>query len=223
MVEVGAGYGEWVVRAFRALQRHHQHQLPFRAVAVEADPVHFNWMRLNFADNGLPPAESQLIHAAVTDKPGDLFLVVGSPEGHDAPNQWYGQAVSWADDVAGDGGDYGGFKAIRHANGWRSIRVPAITLADAINDLDRIDFLHLDIQGQELAALSSSIEQVGRTTRRVHVDTHSREIDQGLYDLLSHHGWECIRRYGWRSSHDTPHGTIQFQDGIQGWTHPRLG
>src|SRR4029453_17127410 len=75
MVELGAGYGEWVVRAFRALRRQHQN-LPFRAVAVEADPVHFEWMRLNLADNGLLPSQHKLIHAAVTDKPGDLFFVI---------------------------------------------------------------------------------------------------------------------------------------------------
>ena len=51
MIELGAGYGRWLVRAATALQQ--VKDLPFQLIGVEAEPQHFKWLLQHFKDNGL--------------------------------------------------------------------------------------------------------------------------------------------------------------------------
>jgi hypothetical protein len=74
MMELGAGYGRWAIRAGRvvALQR----QIPFHLVAVEAEPQHFKWLQQHLRDNEIDPREHTLLNAAVSDRPGkSLFYI----------------------------------------------------------------------------------------------------------------------------------------------------
>jgi hypothetical protein len=52
MVELGAGYGRWLV-AGAMLARRLRPGLPVKLIGVEAEQVHFAWMRRHFIDNGL--------------------------------------------------------------------------------------------------------------------------------------------------------------------------
>src|SRR5690349_6150133 len=50
MVEVGAGYGRWLVRAAVALRR--INPMPCLLVGIEAEPTHFQWIKDHMLDNG---------------------------------------------------------------------------------------------------------------------------------------------------------------------------
>ena len=77
MIELGAGMGRWAVRAASAV-RHYNPNLPFRLIAVEAEPTHFEWMRLHFADNDVDPNQHSLLYAAVSDVPRRSFVLRGN-------------------------------------------------------------------------------------------------------------------------------------------------
>jgi hypothetical protein len=96
MIELGAGMGRWSVRAALAA-RQFKPRMPFRLIAVEADPVHFDWLRWHFLDNGLDPKEHRLINAAVSDTPGVVQPCIRGPIGGNCdlrPNEWYGQFLT---------------------------------------------------------------------------------------------------------------------------------
>ena len=49
MLELGAGYGRWAVRAATALRRRGIQQC--HLVAVEPEPLHFRWLQQHLCDN----------------------------------------------------------------------------------------------------------------------------------------------------------------------------
>src|SRR5690349_2905170 len=74
MAELGAGFGRWAVRAaFAAIQ---QQKKSYRLITVEAEPTHAQWLLTHFLDNRLDPAAHTLLHAAITEKPGEIPIYV---------------------------------------------------------------------------------------------------------------------------------------------------
>lgn len=220
LIELGAAFGVWSVRAALAARRHAP--LAVRLIAVEADPIHFEWMKLHFADNGIDPRGHTLIHAAVAGSGRDLPFLVRSPHGAERPNTWFGQALGdWAGKVVDrDVGKYGGRPIRLHENGWGSIAVPHITLDEILRGVGRADFLHLDIQGMEYEVLESAADAVTSKVRRVLIATHNRKIDEDLKSLLAPRGWKCTAAYPCGETSETPWGPMSFTDGVQIWVNP---
>ena len=159
MIELGAGYGLWSVRAALAIEQ--LRPRPVHLIAVEADPIHFEWLKQHFADNGIDAAKHTLIRAAISGRETPLPFLIGTPSGAERPHEWYGQALAdWAGQVVDpEAGCYGGFPVSIHENGWRSIEPPSVvTLAGILAKLDHVDFLDLDIQGAEYEVLRSDVE-----------------------------------------------------------------
>jgi FkbM family methyltransferase len=226
MIELGAGYGRWAVRAAFAAQQYDP-KLRCHVIAVEAEPTVYGWMRQHFLHNGLKPRRHTLVHAAVTDEPGRVEFNIGGPRGgpYDLPpNAWYGQFLAKGRTAFGEprtAGKYCGFKVQLYENGWRSIRIPGITLASILKKLDRVDLIDLDIEGQELASLTSVAADLDTKVKRLHIGTHGKEIEAGLRELLSAHGWQCRADYSLFSTSETPWGPISFENGVQSWVNPR--
>jgi len=227
MVELGAGFGRWVVRAAFAVKQHHA-SMPCRLIAVEAEPLMYQWMRMHFEDNSVDPTRHRLIHAASSGECGHALFYVGGPRGGawDLPtNKWYGQCLAKDYDVSGEyekDGEYQGFPVRLHKSGWRSIQVPSVTLKELMSDVSRVDFLDMDIEGQELPVVRSSIVEMDAKVKRVHIGTHSPEIEAELRDILSKHGWCSLRDYPIATRQETPWGPIEFGNGVQSWVNPRL-
>jgi FkbM family methyltransferase len=223
MIELGAGTGRWAVRAASALRQHNP-KLPFRLIAVEAEPLHFEWMRLHFADNGIDPDQHSLIHGALSDAPGEVSFYVSDSTGNVGANGWYGQALTkdYEVDVQVEEAPYAKYQVRRHATGTKSITVPAITLASILDGLSEVDLIDSDLQGVELAVVRSCIHQLDAKVKRLHIGTHSAEIETGLRQLLTSHGWRCLADYASTSLEQTPWGPIEFQDGSQSWVNPSL-
>jgi FkbM family methyltransferase len=227
MLDLGASYGRWSVRAALAVRQYHPN-LPFHLIAVEAEPLAFQWMALHFRDNGINPAEHRLMHAAVCEIPRDVLYYVRGPQNgrfDHGPDAWSGQRITKDYDVNSksvDEGRYCGFKVKRHASGWRSVSVPTVTLAHLLRDLDRVDLIDMDIEEQELPASSAAIHQLNAKVKRLHIGTHGKEIEAELRQLLSLHGWDCLADYSLFSTSETPWGVISFENGVQSWVNPRF-
>ena len=207
MAALGAGWGRWLVAgAFAAKQFG---DLPFRLIGVEAEPTHFKWMQEHFSDNGIDPADHELIEAAAAGRSGQAWFYFGKPD------SWYGQSlihdVALERAPAANETEYNGEKA-------RLVRT--IDLTELFANYRRIDYLHMDIQGAELDVLSNAPDVLKRKVKRVLVGTHSNDIEDGLRRLFGD--------LGWRAQYDFPLNThlringaeVALGDGVQVWINP---
>jgi hypothetical protein len=203
IVYLGTGYGRWLVNAGLLARRFSR--MPF-LVGVEAEDTHFSWLKQHLSDNEISSAEQRLFHAPIGGGRQDVPFTLGHAE------EWYGQSVLPSTDY--------GF------GNWPNARVElrrSITLEDAIGDLSAVDLLDLDIQGMEREVVSSSIEFITGHVRRLHIGTHSREIEKNLRTLMTEAGWKSRFDYGCATpNQQTPAGMVDFQDGVQSWINPHL-
>ncbi|HEY2846047.1 MAG TPA: FkbM family methyltransferase [Bryobacteraceae bacterium] len=223
MMELGAGYGRWSVRAAAVLRQ--LRDLPFHLVAVEAEPKHYRWLQQHFSDNHIDAGSSTLLRGVVAAQRGAALFYVGSPAGEaNEAASWYGQAIAGSWETVDDSHTdlYEDEKVFQLRSGWKSIRVPSFTLEEILPDAGRIDLIDLDVQGEELNVIAASIEALDRRAARLHIGTHSTDIEKGLKELLGAHGWSCIADYAGGQINATPWGAIDFVDGVQTWVNPRL-
>ena len=104
MLDLGAGFGKWVVRALYAARQYNPN-LRCHAIAVEAEPTVYGWMRKHFLHNGIKPRRHTLLHAAVADEPGKVGFCIGGPRGgpYDRPpSAWYGQFLTKGNQAFGE-------------------------------------------------------------------------------------------------------------------------
>ena len=228
MIDLGAGYGRWSVRAAYAVKQYNP-QLRCRLIAVEAGTHEFTaGCGGIFRITASASLKHELIHAAVCEQPGKVYFYIGGPRGGPfdlPPSAWYGQALTKDYEFrskAKRDGKYAGFKVYLHESGWRSIRVPSISLRTILKKLDRVDLIDLDIEGQELVTLTAAVAGLDAKVKRLHIGTHSAEIEAGLRQLLSDHGWRCLADYPLLQTSETPWGVISFGNGVQSWVNPRL-
>jgi FkbM family methyltransferase len=222
MMELGAGYGRWSVRAAAALRQ--LRPLLFRLVAVEGEPRHYRWLQQHMSDNGIPPDACTLIQGVVSDHRDDVLFYVGSPLGDtDEPASWYGQAIIHSYDSVDQPlmNAYEGRDVVRLKSGWRSVKTRSYLLRDILPETERIDLIDLDVQGEELKVIAAAIEALNRRVVRLHIGTHSHEIEAGLRELLTQQGWECKADYPCTQTNDTPWGPVQFVDGVQSWVNSK--
>ena len=222
MMELGAGYGRWSVRAAAAVRQ--LRKLPFHLVAVEGEPRHYRWLQQHMADNQITPDECTLVQGVVSDHRNDVLFYVGSPTGgSDEAASWYGQAITKEyEAVDTSNGNYEGQDVFRLKSGWTSIKTRSYLLTDILPAKDRIDLIDLDVQGEELKIISEAIKSLDQRVTRLHIGTHARDIEKGLRRLLTRHGWECKADYPCAQTNQTPWGPVAFVDGVQSWINSRL-
>src|SRR5579863_6401625 len=226
MLDLGAGFGRWSARAAYALKQYNS--LPHRLIAVEAEPVVFKWMGRHFQDNDIEATQLRVIHGAISNAPGDVLFYVGGPRGgpwDKNPDDWYGQSLTKDYDVQGEyeqDGEYHGFPVRLHKSGWRSIGVPGVSLGSLLSDLDLVDLIDMDIEGQELPSVRSTIKELDTKVKRLHIGTHGKDIEEQLRQILAAHGWHCLFDYSLFSKAETPWGTVDFENGVQSWVNPKL-
>lgn len=209
MAALGAGWGRWLVAASFAVKQFSN--VPVHLIGVEAEPTHFGWMAEHFRDNGIDPGDHDLIEAAASATRGHAWFYVGKPDA------WYGQAIVrdalLNGAVAGAEGDYGGEKA-------RVVRT--IDLTELLSRRDRIDYLHMDIQGAELEFLSGAPALLHDKVKRVLIGTHSHEIEEGLRSLFGALGWRCQYDVAMNERVRVDETIVEVGDGAQAWINPAL-
>ena len=227
MIDLGAGYGRWSVRAAYAVRQYNP-KLGCKLIAVEPEPTVYGWMQKHFKTNGVSRWRNQLIHAAVTEQPGKVHFYISGPRGgeFDKPaNAWYGQFLTKQYDLNNEtdpDGFYHGYQIHRHQSGWRSILIPGSSLRTILKPLTLVDLIDLDVEGQELITLTAAVDELDEKVKRVHIGTHSVEIEAGLREQFAQHGWRCLADYSISSTSETPWGAITFENGVQSWVNPRL-
>jgi FkbM family methyltransferase len=205
MLEGGAGWGVWGVRAAVAL-RAFDPSARYRLILVEAEPGHYESMRRHCAMNGIRRrnrrGSARFVRAALAPTAGRVRFHVG------ASDRWYGQAIA----TPGSTGPTG--------SSVETVR--ATTLARLLRRVDLVDLIHLDIQGAELDVLGSSTDTLREKVRRVHIGTHGADVEHGLRELFNGLGWQSVHDFPGGGVRDTPYGRGDFEDGVQGWLNPLL-
>ncbi len=208
MIELGAGWGRWLVNAATAIRR--LTSFPCHLVGVEAEPTHFQWMASYFRENGIDPGAYELIQAAISDEDGEAWFYTGRPA------KWYGQTLARGPDPK---------IGWQSAPGWVGVqKVHTVSLNRLLGRYERVDLIDADIQGAELKVFASARELLNQKVRSVCIMTHEppEVIEPGLRALFHSLMWENVYDYSCGSKNDTPWGIIAFRDGVQRWINPRL-
>lgn len=219
IVELGAGWGRWLVNAAAAV-RQLEPARPFLLVGVEAEPTHFGWLRQHLHDNGIDPDEHVLIRAAAAARDGRVRFRQGDPAA------WYGQSIEPDDPTAKTSGlvsrvlRWAGNKADDRRRSRPVRRVRALSLATILEPLDVVDFVDADVQGAEADLFEAAADVLAAKVGRVHVGTHSTEIEERLRRFFTGLGWDCRFDFAGGGVRETQWGPVQFEDGTQSWLNP---
>jgi len=215
MIELGAGYGRWLVRGALAASKR---GLQYRLIGVEAEPTHFLWMEQHTQDNHVSPSAVQLVWAAVTDHDGVTWFRTGDP------SISYGQSLAPPHEIPSSKWVDIGSPVTLDTYTYLPVQVNAVSLSSLLRPLDCVDLIDLDIQGAELDVLAAAHGPLADKVRQVHIGTHSHEVEAGLRHLFGDNlGWTCRYDYPCLSASETPYGRIEFQDGVQVWWNPAVG
>ena len=198
MMELGAGYGGWLVMgAVAAKLLGKQTEL----IGVEGDETHYRWMKQHFLDNGLDTDQHKLIHGVVWNRDGDVHFEVGDED----PSIWYSQWIN------------------ENKTTKRTIKVRAITLNSLLTESDIIDLIDMDIQGAEFEVMNAcDMDLLNHKAKRIYIGTHNRSVENSLRIFFNKLGWNNVHDFEHLRSYTTEFGTIEFNDGVQLWANPNF-
>lgn len=205
MIELGCGWGCWMnntgVAARRAGREVH-------LVGVEGDEGHIGFAKEACAANGFNARDVSL-HRGIAAAASGVALF---PRQEQAGISWGLEPIFGATDVqrqqAVESGAYD--------------ELPMVALADLAAPHERVDFLHIDIQGGEADLVEKCLPILQDKVAYMFVGTHSRQIEGRLFHDLLRNGWHLeIERPGLLKLGEAaaPH---MWVDGVQGWRNPTL-
>jgi FkbM family methyltransferase len=201
MIELGAGYGRWLVRGVAALRQ--TRNIPYKLVGVEAEPQHFQWMIQHLQENGIDPSIHTLINKAVSYHDGEVWFTVGDAVRH------YGQAI------VNSGEYYSPDFPTQKAE-----QMPCVCLSTILKTCGVVDIIDMDVQGAEYEVLAAATSEICAKVKRIHIGTHGKEIENNLRQLFNSLGWINIFDYSIDTDVDTEYGPVHFGDGVQSWLNP---
>ncbi len=208
-MELGAGWGPWVVAG--AVAARHRGMRDINLCAVEADPGHFRFMLEHFRDNGLDPSAHDLIQAAVGAEAG----LARWPAVEDPAADWGSRPVI---DLAAASDHLG-----RRFEKWMEVKI--VAFGDLLRRRAVWDLVHIDIQGGEVDICRAVGAALDERVRWLVIGTHDARLHGELMELLFQRGWtlenEKPPRFTWRDGAPSliSMGTA---DGAQVWRNPRL-
>jgi FkbM family methyltransferase len=223
MFELGAGWAPWLGRAAVYMQSIGRE---CQLVAVEADAAHAGFIREHLVNNRVDPSAHRLLYGAAGPRDGwSLFPISGEPSQHyggasvdlDRPDDAIARWLGYADMNAVPEG-----VPVSAPNGQSLLKVRTYGLPALMEPFDRIDLIHMDIQGAELPVVTASIADLAQKVRRLIVGTHSDSIHDSLVDIFRSNGFEAEFLFPRRDMVQTDYGPIQFRDGCQVWSNPNV-
>src|SRR5579872_5167034 len=221
MLELGAGWGRWGVAGVLAARQCGIDTI--RIGLVEAEPIHVELMRVYLSDNQIPSDIVDIFEGVISEDPGEAYFLVRksvtSKVESDGGYEWWGQSKLPADSqpVAVAKGAYANRDLLIFGNGRAAVVVPQFQASKLIRKYPLIDLIDMDLQGEEFVVIYGAMEALNDRAKRLHIGTHSPEIERDLRALLAANKWECLRDYGCLKTNATPYGEHYFQDGVQTW------
>jgi FkbM family methyltransferase len=227
MLELGAGFGRWGVRAWRLARKKGLSDV--RILLAEADPAHLQDLRLFLQDNAVPEKDACVVEAAVSNTAGKRFFHVlpGDPQSKNDPRDEYGQLLippQLDNHFAGNAMAKDYYGTALYDSQWQkqAIEVASLPLRELLQAYPRIDLVNLDIQGEEHSAIENGMDELNRRTRLMHISTHNADVERRLQELLPRQGWQLRYQFACKQENETPYGRFSFVDGRQSWMNTRI-
>jgi len=213
--------------------------LPSKLVAVEPIPENVEWTKRHMRDNGIDPDDHWIIQAVVSDCNDPVFFPVGSPglgaQNCIATNETAARQ-QYVDEIINNGRVEAALSdlilknttglqkdIIKGAGSFGEIKlVSAVTLADILGPLDRVDLLEADIQQSEMIVFPPFRHLLKKKVRRIHLGTHGRDVHDSLYRMFIDDGWDVVFNYEPESRHETELCTFMTNDGILSVCNPAV-
>ena len=211
-MELGAGFGPWVVAGANAARVKGIGEI--RLCAVEADAGHFACLRQHLEDNGFAPEGHRLFQAAVGAAAGTAFW----PVTEDAREEWGSRPMQ---------ARAPGTAATDHlGRTWvKTVPVQILAMSDLVEAEPQWDMVHIDVQGHEVEICRSCIEELNRRVHWLIVGTHSRKLDGDMIELMRSAGWllenEKPSKFHFLAEAPTLEAMTHV-DGVQVWRNPRM-
>lgn len=203
MIELGCGWGCWMNNTGVAARKK---GLAVKLIGVEGDPGHVTFANEMLAANGFAAHEYSVRHGIAASAPGNALFPLQEHSGQ-----------SWGLEPRFDVSDSESAELVRTG---RYMLLQQHALQDLVRDIERVDFLHVDIQGGEATLIPAAIELLSSKVAYLFIGTHSREIEGKMYACMLRAGWVLeIERPAIMAP--GPHPTIVV-DGVQAWRNPML-
>jgi FkbM family methyltransferase len=171
-VEAGAGWGPWLAMAGVVCRSRGVASIGL--IGLEASPERFALMRRHLDFNQLDQQHGVAVnlfegavwsHDGVIHFPESAVEDMGAAASTDSADTDYrGQAVATRE-------------------------VPCTRLPTLVGEGQKVDFLHIDVQGAEGEVINSHLDWLNQNTRSMMIATHSRPLEGELMVLLNDNGW----------------------------------
>lgn len=203
-IELGCGWGCWLNNTGAAARRA---GLRAHLIGVEGDEGHIAFAHEAFATNGFSPGQYEL-HRGVAAAVSGIALF---PRQAQAGAHWGLEPIFGASEE----------QRREAVQSGRYDALPMVPLSELAARHNRIDLLHVDIQGGEAALVAGCVETLNAKVAYLVIGTHSRQIEGRLIEVLLGAGWEMeVERPALLAINSgTP---VVRADGVQGWRNPRL-
>jgi hypothetical protein len=204
IIELGCGWGCWMNNTGVAARRL---GLDVHLIGVEGDETYVAFGREAAVTNGFTPNQVTL-RRGVAAPVGGIALFPRQQPGGDS---WGLEPVFGATDE----------QRRAATNSGRYDELPMIALAELAAPHERIDLLHIDIQGGEADFLAGCLPVCAAKVAYIFVGTHSRQIEGRIMDTMLSAGWQLEIDRPAIFGLDTGKPQIHV-DGVQGWRNPRF-
>ena len=205
VVELGCGWACWLNIAGAVARRQN---LECKLIGVEGDEGHVRFAHASLTENGFSTESFKIYHGVAAAKPGVALF----PR-QDVPG------VGWGSEPVFHVTDELSKQLL--ATG-RYIQLNQIALEDVTYErqIEKIDLLHMDIQGGEEMLVRESLGFLSERVAYMLIGTHSRQIEGVLI--------KCLQEAGWVLEVERPavlavgRSTVTEVDGVQAWRNPRI-
>lgn len=202
MIELGCGWGCWMNITGAAARRR---GLGVSLIGVEGDKDHVSFAVQSLTENGFAPDEFKIHRGIASAEPGEA-LFPSQEGGHWGLSPVFNVTAAQRDEALATGQ----YQALA-----------MVPLRDLAEQHDRIDLLHMDMQGGEYELVAESLDFLREKVAYMVIGTHSRAIEGRLWQALEEAGWLLeMERPGIFMNHGNKL-TISV-DGVQGWRNLAL-
>jgi hypothetical protein len=204
MVELGSGWGCWMANTGVTAKRR---GLNIEVLGVEGDPKHIAMCDHTMAANGIVGNEYSVVRGVAAANSG--FALFPTRVGNE--ERWGTEPIFGVS----------GAEAERAVASGMYEQLEMKPLGEVIGDRERIDLLHLDIQGGEGDLVRDTLDVLKEKVAYILIGTHSRMLEGRLMDILLGQDWalEIERPAIFSLVNGTPITTV---DGVQGWRNRRF-
>jgi FkbM family methyltransferase len=205
IIELGCAWGCWLCNAGVAARRSGRE---VSLIGVEGDDVYFDIAKRQLEMNGFSAADFQVLRGIAAGVDGTALFPRQM-----ADARGFGSApVFGATDAERDAAIAAGSHDV----------LDMLALSRITAQHERIDLLHIDIQGGEADLIDAAIDTLVQKVAYVFVGTHGRLIEGRIYETMLRNGFRLEIERPAILTLDNPAGPVLQFDGVQGWRNKAL-